>query len=78
MERLNWYEIPILPLRWLERSRGRWRLALLGLYVLILGVGGVLIGRETILWELPSAPEPFDLARHGHVDLADVDNAMIL
>lgn len=78
MSNWHWFEIPILPLRWIEQAGGRRRLALLSLYALVLSVGGVLIGRETILWELPAAPEPFDLGRYGHVDLPDADNAMVL
>lgn len=50
---------------------------MLGLYVLLPGVGGVLIGREVILWDLPDVPEPTHLARSGHVNLPAAQNAMI-
>ncbi len=75
---LHWLDIPLAPLHWLERARGRRRVALAGLYGLILGVLGVVVRREAVLWQLPAAPEPFDLVRFGHVDLPDADNAMVL
>ncbi len=78
MAQIHWLDLLIAPLTWLERARGRRRLALLLLYALILSVGGVLVGREVALWQLPDAPEPFDLAKYGHVNLADTDNAMVL
>lgn len=77
MPRIHWLDIPLAPLYWLERARGRRRVALAGLYGLVLVVGGSLVGREAVLWQLPAAPEPFDLARYGHVDLPEVDNAMV-
>ncbi len=77
MARIHWLDALLAPLTWLERARGRRRLALLWLYASILVVGGVLVGREAVLWQLPGAPEPFDLARYGHVYLADSDNAMV-
>ncbi len=76
MASIHWLDVVLAPLTWLERTRGRRRLALVGLYATILGVVGSVIGREAVLWRLPDAPEPFDLARYGHVDLADADNAM--
>ena len=76
MSQVHWLDVMLAPLTWLERARGRRRLALLSLYALILSVVGVLVGREAVLWQLPDAPEPFDLARYGHVNLADSDNAM--
>jgi len=78
MARIHWVDVLIAPLTWLERTRGRRRLALLMLYALILAVGGALIGREAVLWQLPGAPEPFDRAKYSHVGLADSDNAMVL
>ncbi len=78
MQRIYWLDALLTPLTLLERTRGRRRLALLGLYGLILLVGGVLVGREAVLWRLPAAPEPFDLERYGHVSLPDSDNAMVL
>ena len=77
MARLHWLDVLISPLTWLARARGWRRLALLGLYGLILGMIGLLMQREAVLWRLPDAPEPFDLARYGHVELRDADNAMV-
>ena len=78
MAQRHWLDILISPLTLLTRTRGRRQLGLLALYGLILGIAGVLIGREAVLWRLPDAPEPFDLAKYGHVELADADNAMVL
>ncbi len=61
MARIHWLDVLIAPLTWLERTRGRRRLALLLVYGLILGVGGVLVGREAVLWRLPDCT-PVDLA----------------
>ena len=74
----HWLDVLIAPQTWLARAQGRRRLALVGLYSLILGVVGVLVGRESVLCQLPDAPEPFDLAKYGHVDLPGSDNAMVL
>ena len=76
MASIHWLDVVLAPLTWLERTRGRRRLALVGLYATVLVVVGSVVGREAILWRLPDAPEPFDLAKYGHVDLADADNAM--
>ena len=78
MARRHWLDILLAPLTLLARARGRWRLLLLAGYALILAVVGVLAGREAVLWKIPDAPEPFDLARYGHVDLPDAANAMVL
>ena len=76
MARIHWLDVVLAPLHWLEQARGWRRLLLLELYGLILGVGGALVSREAMIWRLPDAPEPFDLAKYGHSDLADSDNAM--
>ena len=78
MARLDPIDALLLPLTWITRTRGRWRLLLLLGYGLVLGTIGALVGREAVLWKLPAAPEPFDLARYGHVDLSDADNAQVL
>ena len=78
MERRHWLDILLSPLTLLERTRGWRRLVLLGFYGLILSVVVVLFGRESVLWQIPNSPEPFDLAKYGHVDLPDADNAMVL
>ncbi len=76
MEKAGLLDIALGPLKWLERARGRKRLALLWLYAAVLAVGGVLGWRSLSLWRLPNPGEPFDLARLGTVDLPDADNAM--
>src|SRR5262249_9402865 len=53
--------IPLAPLRWLERTRGRWRLALGLLYLVVLAVVVALTYRETSLWGLPDIGDPFDV-----------------
>ncbi len=75
--RAHWLDVLLAPLTWVERAQGRWRLALVLLYALILGAIGLVAGREVVLWSLPDAPEPVDPDRYGHVDLADEDNAMV-
>jgi hypothetical protein len=77
MEKSGWLDRAIAPLHWLERARGWKRRGLLVLYVLIGLVGGVFGWRELSFWRLPDAPEPFDLARLGRVELADSANAMV-
>ena len=77
MARIQWIDVLIAPLTLGERARGRRRLGLLGLYGLILGVGGVLVGREAVLWRLP-AVRSIDLPQPGPRALADADNAMVL
>ena len=76
MAQIHWLDLVLAPLHWLEQARGWRRLPLLGFYGVILSVGGVLVSREAMIWRLPDAPEPFDLAKYGHIDLADSDNAM--
>ena len=76
MARRDWLNGLIAPLHWLELARGWRRVGLLGIYLLVLVGGGAWIARESVVWRLPDTPEPVVLARAGHVDLADADNAM--
>ncbi len=70
-------DVVIAPLIILERSRG-WMRRGLDLFYLVIGLAiGVLGWREMSLWRLPKSPEPFDLAKHGRVEVADADNAMV-
>lgn len=62
---------------WLKRSRGWKRRGLILLYLTIALAVGAVGWREVSLWRLPDAPEPFDLAKHGRVEVADADNAMV-
>ena len=78
MDKPNLIDVVIAPLKWLERSRGWRRRALLFFYILFGLVGGVFAWRELSLWRLPNAPEPFDLKKYGRVDVAEADNAMTL
>jgi hypothetical protein len=76
--RPGWIERLVLaPLIALERSRGWRRRGLLALYLAIGLVVGVLGWRAASLRGLPRAPEPFDLARYGRVEVPDADNAMV-
>jgi hypothetical protein len=53
------------PLRWLERARGRRRLALVLLYALVAAVAAVFVARERALRNLPDVGDPFDVAAFG-------------
>lgn len=77
MESPRLLDVLIAPLSWLERSRG-WRRR--GLFLLYLGIalaGCILAWVELSLWRLPNAPEPFDTAKLGRVEIADAENAMV-
>lgn len=78
MEKPGLIDTLILPLKWLERSRGWKRRGLILLYLVVLSVGGVLAWRELQLWRLPDLREPFDEARYSRVAVADSDNALPL
>lgn len=67
----------IAPLIWLERSRGWKRRGLTLLYLAIVATIGAIGWRQASLWQFPDAPEPFDLARYGRVEVSDADNAMV-
>jgi hypothetical protein len=77
MDRPGLLDLAIAPLTWLERSRGWKRRGLAFFYLMILLVVGVLGWRELSLWRLPKAPEPFDVAKLGRVEVPDSENAMI-
>jgi hypothetical protein len=62
---------------WLEQSRGWKRRGLILLYLAVALTVGSLGWREISLWGLPMAPEPFDLAKYGRVQVPDADNAMV-
>jgi hypothetical protein len=61
----------------LKRSRGWKRRGLVLLYLTIALTAGVVGWREVSLWRLPDAPESFDLAKYGRVEVPDADNAMV-
>src|SRR4051794_15577150 len=66
------------PLVWLERTRGRWRLALAALYTLILAVAGLLTWRAFSLNGLPDVGDPFDAEAFEDVAIPDDRNAFRL
>jgi hypothetical protein len=68
----------LTPLTCMERVRGRKRLALAGLYTLIVAVVGVLVWREAGLRGLPNIGEPFDVRKHGTITMPDDRNAWVL
>lgn len=67
--------VATLPLRWIERARGRRRLALIGLYLLLVVVSGVLLWRQSSLRGLPDIGDPFSVVAFTAKDVADGDNA---
>ncbi len=75
MEKPGLVDYLILPLKWLERSKGWKRRGLVLLYSLIFLAGSALSWRELHLWRLPNIVEPFDVAKYGTVTLAESDNA---
>ena len=77
MEKPGLVDLAIAPLTWLERSRGWKRRGLAFLYLLISMTVGVLGWRELSLWRLPNAPEPFDVAKFGRIEVPDSENAMV-
>jgi hypothetical protein len=64
-----------LPARLLERTRGRKRLALVALYLLIGTVIGVFAWRESTLRGLPDVGDPFDVAAFQAERAAEADDA---
>ncbi len=77
MEQASWLDLAIAPLTWLERSRGWKRRGLALLYLGIALAVSALGWRELSLWRLPKAPEPFDVARLGRLEIPDSENAMV-
>jgi hypothetical protein len=70
-------DLMIAPLILLARSKGWKRRGLAFLYLMIALTVGVFGWRAVVLWRLPNAPEPFDLAKYGRVEVPDADNAMV-
>ncbi len=68
----------IAPLIWIERVRGRRRLALLTLYALIAAAIALLAWRASRLSDLPDIGDPFDLAPVLAVDVPGDRNAFTL
>jgi hypothetical protein len=66
------------PLVWLERARGRRRLALLVLYVVVAGFIALLGWWSLSLRNLPDVGDPFDVAAFRKVSVPDDQNAFTL
>ncbi len=67
----------LAPLTLLERATGWKRRGLVLLYLTIALTVGLFGWRAASFWRLPNAPEPFDLAKYGRVEVPDADNAMV-
>jgi hypothetical protein len=68
----------LAPAGFLERTRGRKRLALGGLYCLIIAFVGVLVWRQSRLAGLPDIADPFDRQRLLALSVPDDRNAFVL
>jgi hypothetical protein len=68
----------LMPLFWLERARGRRRLALLLAYGLVAAALGLLTWRVTCLNSLPDVGDPPDLATLRSLKVPDERNAYVL
>ncbi len=68
----------IAPLIWVERVRGRRRLALLALYAIIAAMIGMLAWRSSRLSGLPDIGDPFDTAQVLAIDVPEERNAWTL
>jgi len=66
------------PAHWLEQARGRRRVALLTLYLLLGGVGGGFGWRAVSLNGLPDVGDPFDVRAELAVDVPEAENAFVL
>jgi hypothetical protein len=65
----------VAPARWLERARGRWRILLATLYMVVAAAVGVIGWRMTRLQGLPDIAEPFDTRPLLGLRVADDRNA---
>jgi hypothetical protein len=66
------------PLVWLERARGRRRLALLLAYTLVVVAVAGWTWRATRLWGLPDIGDPFDVAAPATKAIPEAENAWAL
>ncbi|HEV3165046.1 MAG TPA: hypothetical protein VGZ22_13530 [Isosphaeraceae bacterium] len=67
----------LAPAFWLERTRGRVRLALAVLYLLLVVTTATLGWRAASLWWLPDIGEPFDVRALQSIEVADDQNAFV-
>jgi hypothetical protein len=77
MDMPNLADLVIAPLILLARSKGWKRRGLAFLYLMIALMVGAYGWHSLCLWRLPNCSEPFDLAKHGRVEVPDADNAMV-
>lgn len=68
----------LAPAVWLERARGRRRLALACLYIVVIGLCGFLLWWATSLSGLPDIGMPFDATRFDGIRVPDDENAFVL
>lgn len=69
----------LAPLHWLERARGRWRLALIALYLVVGAAVGSLAWRAVSLARLPDVGDPFDVGAYkASLHVPDDRNAFVL
>src|SRR4051812_20680935 len=67
----------LAPARWLERARGRGRVMLVALYLLVGAVAGVFIWRAVSLNDLPDVGDPFDVEAEAAIDMPAAENAFV-
>jgi hypothetical protein len=77
MDKPGLADLMISPLILLERTKGWKRRWLAFLYLMIALALGAYGWHSLCLWRLPNAPEPFDLAKYGRIEVPDADNAMV-
>lgn len=70
--------LALAPLVWLERAKGRRRVALLGAYALVLAVAGVLLWRAASLRGLPDIGDPFDGPQFAIQPVPQSENAFVV
>jgi hypothetical protein len=76
--RVRPFRVLIAPLIWVERVRGRRRIALLALYALIATILGLFAWRASRLSGLPDIGDPFDTAAVLAIDVPEERNAWTL
>jgi hypothetical protein len=77
-QRLGLADRLLLPLKWVERSKGWKRRGLMFLYFWIFLFVSAIGWRQLHLLRLPDLREPFDEAKYGTVRIAESDNALPL
>lgn len=78
VDRYGFLERLFAPARWLERAKGRKRVALAGLYSLIIAIVGCLFWRAARLAGIPDTADPVDLNALYAVSVPKERNAFVL